>query len=71
MVRLLFQYTSRIVSGYAIVRGHADSDATVTVNENAAYRYGEYFFGSDEFDNSIAGCFVIGYDPCVALRERL
>lgn len=50
----LNQYTSRTVPGYAAVRGHADADATVTVNENATYRYGEYFFGSDEFDNSTA-----------------
>ena len=48
----LNQYTSRTVPGYAAVRGHADADATVTVNENPTYRYGEYFFGSDEFDNS-------------------
>ena len=50
----LNQYTSRTIPGYAAVRGHADADATVTVNENATYRYGEYFFGSDEFDNSTA-----------------
>ena len=54
----LNQYTSRTVPGYAAVRGHADADATVTVNENATYRYGEYFFGSDEFDNSSARCFA-------------
>ena len=48
----LNQYTSRTVPGYAAVRGHADADATVTVNENPTYRYGEYFFGSDEFDNT-------------------
>ncbi|MBR3924263.1 MAG: RHS repeat protein, partial [Kiritimatiellae bacterium] len=48
----LNQYTSRTVPGYAAVRGHADADATVTVNEKPTYRYGEYFFGSDEFDNS-------------------
>ena len=48
----LNQYTSRTVPGYAAVRGHADADATVTVNEKPIYRYGEYFFGSDEFDNS-------------------
>jgi RHS repeat-associated protein len=50
----LNQYTSRTVPGYAAVRGHADADATVTVNEKPTYRYGEYFFGSDEFDNSTA-----------------
>ena len=48
----LNQYTSRTVPGYAAIRGHADADATVTVNEKPTYRYGEYFFGSDEFDNS-------------------
>ena len=48
----LNQYTSRTVPGYAAVRGHADADATVTVNEKPTYRYGEYFFGSDEFDNT-------------------
>ena len=48
----LNQYTSRTVPGYAAVRGLADADATVTVNEKPTYRYGEYFFGSDEFDNS-------------------
>jgi len=50
----LNQYTSRTVPGYAAVRGHADADATVTVNEKPTYRYGEYFFGSDEFDNFTA-----------------
>lgn len=48
----LNQYASRTVPGYAAVRGHADADATVTVNEKPTYRYGEYFFGSDEFDNT-------------------
>ena len=48
----LNQYTSRTVPGVAAVRGFADANATVTVNENPAYRLGEYFFGSDEFDNS-------------------
>ena len=48
----LNQYSSRTIPGYAAVRGHADADATVTVNEKPTYRYGEYFFGSDEFDNT-------------------
>ena len=48
----LNQYTSRTVPGVAAVRGFADADATVTVNENPTWRLGEYFFGSDEFDNS-------------------
>ena len=50
----LNQYTSRTVPGVAAVRGFADADATVTVNENPAYRLGEYFYGSDAFDNSAA-----------------
>ena len=50
----LNQYTSRIVPGVAAVRGFADANATVTVNENPAYRLGEYFYGSDAFDNSAA-----------------
>ena len=48
----LNQYTSRTVPGVAAVRGFADVDATVTVNESPTWRLGEYFFGSDEFDNS-------------------
>ena len=48
----LNQCTSRTVPGVAAVRGFADADATVTVNENPTWRLGEYFFGSDEFDNS-------------------
>ena len=48
----LNQYTSRTVPGLAAVRGFADANATVTVNENPTWRLGEYFFGSDEFDNS-------------------
>ena len=48
----LNQYTSRTVPGHAAVRGHVDADATITVNEKPTYRYGEYFFGSDEFDNT-------------------
>ena len=48
----LNQYTSRTVPGVAAARGFADANATVTVNENPTWRLGEYFFGSDEFDNS-------------------
>ena len=51
----LNQYTSRTTPGYAAVRGEADPDATVTVNENPTFRLGEYYFGSDTFDNSTAG----------------
>ena len=50
----LNQYMSRTVPGVAAVRGFADANATVTVNENPAYRLGEYFYGSDAFDNSAA-----------------
>ena len=48
----LNQYTSRTVPGYAAVRGFVDANATVTVNENPTWRLGEYFYGSDAFDNS-------------------
>ena len=51
----LNQYTSRTVPGYAAARGEADPDATVTVNENPTFRLGEYYFGSDTFDNSTSG----------------
>ena len=55
----LNQYTSRTVPGVAAVRGFADVDATVTVNENPTWRLGEYFYGSDAFDNS----YTEGSDP--------
>ena len=42
------------VPGVAVVRGLADANATVTVNENPTWRLGEYFYGSDAFDNSAA-----------------
>ena len=48
----LNQYTSRTTPGYAAVRGEADPSATVTVNENPAFRLGSYYFGSDLFDNT-------------------
>ena len=51
----LNQYTSRTTPGYAAVRGEADPNATVTVNENPTFRLGSYYFGSDLFDNSTAG----------------
>ena len=55
----LNQYTSRTVPGWASVRGLADADATVAVNGNLAYALASgdlaYFFGSDDFDNSVAG----------------
>ena len=58
----LNQYTSRTVPGWASVRGLADADATVAVNGNLAYALAAddiaYFFGSDDFDNSVAGGFA-------------
>jgi RHS repeat-associated protein len=51
----LNQYTFRTTPGYAAVRGEADPNATVTVNENLAFRLGSYYFGSDLFDNTTAG----------------
>ena len=51
----LNQYTSRTTPGYAAVRGEAAPEATVTVNENPAFRLGSYYFGSDLFDNSSSG----------------
>ena len=56
------QYTARTVPGWASVRGLANADATVTVNGNLAYALATddiaYFFGSDDFDNSVAGGFA-------------
>ena len=51
----LNQYTTRTTPGYAAVRGEADPNAFVTVNENQTFRFGSYFFGSDIFDNSRSG----------------
>ena len=51
----LNQYTSRTTPGYAAVRGEADPNATVTVNENPTFRLGSYYFGSDLFDNTAGG----------------
>ena len=51
----LNQYTMRTTPGYAAVRGEADPNATVTVNENPTFRLGSYYFGSDLFDNSSSG----------------
>ncbi len=42
-VNNLNQYTSRDVPGYVTVLGSANSNATVTVNLQRAYRYGNYF----------------------------
>ena len=51
----LNQYTSRTTPGYAAVRGEADPNATVTVNENPTFRLGSYYVGSDLFDNTSTG----------------
>ena len=51
----LNQYTSRTTPGYAAVRGEADPNATVTVNESPTFRLGSYYFGSDLFGNSSSG----------------
>ena len=51
----LNQYTRRTTPGYAAVRGEADPNATVTVNENPTFRLGSYYFGSDLFDNTAVG----------------
>ena len=51
----LNQYTMRTTPGYAAVRGEADPNAMVTVNENPTFRLGSYYFGSDLFDNSSSG----------------
>ena len=48
----LNQYITRTTPGYAAVRGEAAPEATVTVNENPAFRLGSYYFGSDLFDNT-------------------
>jgi len=54
----LNQYVSRTVPGWASVRGLAHSNAYVTVNGSAAFRVGEYYFGSDQFDNSAQAGFA-------------
>lgn len=48
----LNQYERRTVPGYASVRGTATNTATVTVNGNAVWRLGEYFYGGDAADNA-------------------
>jgi RHS repeat-associated protein len=65
----LNQYTSRTTPGYAAVRGEADPDATMTVNENPTFRLGEYYFGSDTFDNSTSGG-LANLETYAVLREE-
>ena len=40
----LNQYTQRTIPGFAAVRGEANTNAAVTVNENSVVRRGAYFF---------------------------
>ena len=54
----LNQYVARTVPGWASARGLAATNAYVAVNGNEAYRAGDYFFGSDDFDNSTVGGFA-------------
>ena len=49
----LNQYVSRTVPGWASVRGLAATNAYISVNGNEAFRMGGYYFGSDDFDNSM------------------
>ena len=53
----LNQYTQRTVPGNVQVRGEADTDAIVTVNENPTWRDGEYFYGGDYADNTAVPVF--------------
>ena len=63
----LNQYVSRSVPGLVSARGFADSNAFVTVNGNEAFRMGEYYFGSDLFDNSVQSGFA-GVETYAALN---
>jgi RHS repeat-associated protein len=54
----LNQYTSRDVPGYATVLGSANANATVTVNLQRAYRYGNYFQDELSVDNSSAALWL-------------
>lgn len=51
---LLNQYTNRTVGGYVEVLGSANSNATVTVNNESTYRKGEYFRKELTVNNSSA-----------------
>ena len=50
----LNQYTNRTVAGYVEVLGSANSNATVTVNNESTYRKGEYFRKELPVSNSSA-----------------
>lgn len=50
----LNQYVQRSVPGAVDIIGTAETTATVTVNEQAAYRRGDYFHKELAFDNSTA-----------------
>ena len=53
----LNQYTQRTVPGYAAVRGEADTNAFVTVNERPVSRVGAYFHGGDYADNTLSNLY--------------
>jgi RHS repeat-associated protein len=50
-VNELNQYTSRTIPGVVDIFGDAESTATVTVNNQATYRKGDYFHTALVFDN--------------------
>ena len=52
------QYTSRTVPRYVNVIGTANSNATVTVNDQSTYRKGNYFRGEPALDNSAAAVYA-------------
>jgi RHS repeat-associated protein len=54
----LNQYTSRTAPGYIQVLGSANSNATVTVNNQTAYRHGEFFRAELPGDNSAGPVYV-------------
>jgi hypothetical protein len=57
-VNVLNQYTSRDVPGYVTVLGSANSNATVTMNLQRAYRYGSYFWDELSENNARAALYV-------------
>jgi RHS repeat-associated protein len=56
-VNNLNQYTGRNVPGYVDILGEANSNATVTVDLQRAYRYGNYFQDELSFDNTSAALY--------------
>jgi RHS repeat-associated protein len=57
-VNNLNEYTSRTVPGYVEVFGLANSNATVTVNLQRAYRYGSYFADELSVTNTSAPIYL-------------